>query len=717
VSTPAGPSLSGAASGSRLLPPRRAVVRAAGPRRDVQGLRAFAVVAVVLDHLLDWPPGGFVGVDVFFVISGFLITGILLREHERTGRISFRSFYIRRVKRILPAAVLVLAATLVASYFLLNAARRSATVVDGLYALVFSANWRFALDSTDYFAQGRPVSPVQQYWSLAVEEQFYVVWPCLLLLVLTLVTRGRRSHGQARVVLGVVLASLTLLSFAWSMWETGNVPTRAYFSTLSRTWELGVGALLAVGARSLGRLPALVRPVLAWTGLAGMTASLFLVTSDVAFPAPWALLPVLSTALVIAAGTGIAQQRALAPLTNQASQYVGDISYSLYLWHFPVIVLGTTVLGRHWFVLGGLAVGMLALSICSYHLVEDPIRRSNWLESSSRTGHASGTVDSSKRRRLGWISLGVVVFLLLWVAVLVRFGPDRAPVPGAGQPPGAGETDGPSSTALQQDLSQVLQASSWPETDPPMDEAVGGPQAPGDVLSCGTTPRVDLEACSWGPTGGKTAVVVGDSIAMTYVTTVREALPDWRVVSLGGFGCTFTEPLIANDVASLEDNCQARKQAAVEAINELQPDLVFVSNVQYPRVPKGTDEPLTEQEWATSTLELVDKFAPAAGRVVFLAPPPADKDINECYTQVSSPADCVGVVTEEWQARAAAERGMAESVGGVWLDSAAWFCVDGQCPAVSGTTPVKVDGQHMTAEYAAKIAPAFKESLTARGLL
>jgi peptidoglycan/LPS O-acetylase OafA/YrhL len=142
------------------------------------------VVAVVLDHLLDWPPGGFVGVDVFFVISGFLITGILLREHERTGRISFRSFYIRRVKRILPAAVLVLAATLVASYFLLNAARRSATVVGGLYALVVLGQTGASRSTAPTtFAQGRPVSPVQQYWSLAVEEQFYVVWPCLLLLV------------------------------------------------------------------------------------------------------------------------------------------------------------------------------------------------------------------------------------------------------------------------------------------------------------------------------------------------------------------------------------------------------------------------------------------------------------------------------------------------------------------------------------------------------
>jgi hypothetical protein len=558
---------------------------------------------------------------------------------------------------------------------------------------------------------------VQQYWSLAVEEQFYVVWPVLLLLVLALATRGRRSTGQARLALGVVLTGVALLSFAWALRETAEVPTRAYFSTLSRTWELAVGALLAVGSRALSRLPALVRPVLSWAGLAGMTASLFLVTSEVAFPAPWAALPVLSTALVIAAGTGVAQQRALAPLTNDVSQYVGDISYSLYLWHFPVIVLGTAVLGRHPFVLAGLAVGTLALSVCSYHLLEDPIRRSDWLERSSHTGKADSGARDSDRRRWGWISLGVVVFLLVWVSVLVRFAPDRSPVPLAGTTTPTAESAGPSSAALQDDLVEALQASSWPETTPPLDETVGSPQAPEEVLSCGTTPRVDLEACSWGPAGGKTAVVVGDSIAMTYVATVREALPDWRVVSLGGFGCTFTEPLIGNDVAALEDNCQARKQAAVDTINELSPELVFVTNVQYPRAPKGEDSPLTEPEWATSTLALVNKFAPAAGKVVFLAPPPADKDINACYTQVSSPADCVGVITGEWKDRAETEQGMAQAVGGVWLDSSPWFCVDERCPAVSGTTPVKVDGQHMTVTYAEKIAPALRESLAAEGLL
>jgi peptidoglycan/LPS O-acetylase OafA/YrhL len=674
------------------------------------------VLAVVLDHLLGWPHGGFVGVDVFFVISGFLITGILLKEQERRGSISWRGFYRRRLKRIMPAATLVIAATVAASWFVFGSARWFATVVDAVYALLFAGNWRFALQSTDYFAQDLPTSPLQQFWSLGVEEQFYFVWPWLMLAVFLLVTRGGRSTAGARVAVFGILALITAASFAWAMWETDAVPNRAYFSTLSRTWELGVGALLAVASSLLARLPDALRPVLAWTGLAGMTASLFVITPETAFPAPTAALPVMATALVLAAGTGIPQQRWLFPLTNRVSEYVGDLSYSLYLWHFPIIVLGTTLWGRGWLVLALLAAAIAVTSMYSFHLVEDPVRRSAWLE-------PRGPGDSGVRRlpqltdgqAAGWKSLAAVLSVLLLVSLQASV-PDReqtaaapvAPVPAADErlPAATG--------ALQADIRTALQATRWPDLDPPIDDAVGGKQAPDEVLACGTSPAVDVEACTWGPDDAqRTAVVVGDSIAMTYVTTLREALDDWRVISLGGFGCTFTTPLIANNDPELERACPARKQDAVDVINQIAPDAVFITNIQFPRQPVGAGEPLSEQEWATATLELVEQFTGAAGEVVFLAPPPADKDLNACYTRVGGPQDCVSLVTSSWTDRARTEQGMATAVQGVWLDSRPWFCSDGRCPAFVGDTPTKVDATHMTPTHARQIAPAVRDALQA----
>ncbi|MGW9627792.1 SGNH hydrolase domain-containing protein [Microbacterium sp. NPDC055521] len=374
---------------------RKAVFRA-----DVQGLRMVAVLAVIADHLLHWPAGGFVGVDIFFVISGFLITGLLLREQEKTGTISFWGFYRRRIKRILPAATLVVVLTVIASFALLSRVRATGAFWDGVWASLFSANWHFAADGTDYFQPDVAVSPLQHYWSLSVEEQYYFVWPWLMLLIFWLTGR-MRGDAASRSAFGIRMAILlvVVVSFAWSMWETVNAPTWAYFSTLSRAWELGIGAAVAVFSRLFVRIPAYIRPLLAWAGLVGIGVSLVVVTSASAFPAPWAALPVLSTALVIIAGTG-GEARYLWPLTNRVSTYIGDISYSLYLWHWPIIVLLAVYLPLDTLTNQAIALALIgALSIASFHLIEDPIRRSTWLDPDART---------ARRLPRGWLRHGPI---------------------------------------------------------------------------------------------------------------------------------------------------------------------------------------------------------------------------------------------------------------------------------------------------------------------
>lgn len=241
---------------------------AVGKRPDIQGLRAVAVIAVIFDHLLHWPSGGFVGVDVFFVISGFLITGLLLREHDRTGRISFASFYKRRIRRIMPAAITVLVVTVAATFLVFNAGRAQQSAIDALWSLLFSANWRFAAAGTDYFQASGPVSPFQHFWSLAVEEQFYFVWPALMALIFWAASQSSISSTKVRQTVGLTMLGIVAASFAWAMSESISNPTIAYFSTFSRAWELGVGALLAVIAPLLTRLPSALRPVLGWAGLA-----------------------------------------------------------------------------------------------------------------------------------------------------------------------------------------------------------------------------------------------------------------------------------------------------------------------------------------------------------------------------------------------------------------------------------------------------------------
>lgn len=503
-------------------------------RWDIQGLRAFAVLAVVANHVWDWPRGGFVGVDVFFVISGFLITGLLLREHDRTGRISFSGFYRRRVKRILPASLLVLAVTVAASWFVFNVARWQATAVDGVWALFFAANWRFALQSTDYFAHDRPVSPLQHYWSLGVEEQFYLVWPWLMLLVLVLLGRSAAKSVRPRVVLAALVVVLSVASFVWALHDSQVAANRAYFSTFSRTWELGVGALLAIAVPLVSRLPDRLRPPLAWIGLAGMVAGVFLVDPADGFQAPAAALPVLATALVIAAGTGVAQQRLLFPLTNRVSGYVGDISFSLYLWHFPVVILGRAVLGGG-FLTGLVLLGVATvLSVYTYHLVEDPIRRSQWLQPrADRPRHRrrrqgaparpSPFTPAYQRTAVSLLALATAVLVVVTFQTQAR-STSAEPAPLA-LPSGGATGAASAQDQLQARIAQALTAKAWPTLSPSMNSVMTGGLGPDDIHSCGGADTIDEAACTWGdPKADHTMVVVGNSVALVYVDLLRQVI-------------------------------------------------------------------------------------------------------------------------------------------------------------------------------------------------
>ncbi|MBB5642382.1 peptidoglycan/LPS O-acetylase OafA/YrhL [Cryobacterium roopkundense] len=671
-----------------------------------------AVVAVILDHLLGWPTGGFIGVDVFFVISGFLITGLLLRENATTGRISFPNFYRRRIRRILPVSTIVLVVTAIAAFLAFNSARAQAVFVDSLWSAFFAGNWRFASIGTDYFQSAGPVSPLQHYWSLAVEEQFYFIWPWLMIGIFVLARYRGLTSRYSHALVGSALALIVLLSFVWSVWETATNPTVAYFSTFSRAWELGVGALIAVGSAQLALIPNWARPVLAWVGLVGILVAVFVIGADDGFPAPWAALPVFSAALVIAAGTG-GELRFLWPLTNRVSTYLGDISYSLYLWHFPVIVIGASLFGEGPVQQLLFAAVFLLASIYTFHLVEDPIRRSKWLESGRRTANGRARARRNKRPvtpsfgyKLMVLSLAVLVTGALAASAIALQKPPASSVtlPAPDTAGSSLSTDlpvddsPPELKSLQAEISTALQATSWPSLSPTLDVAMVSAQAPSDVMWCGTHP-VDESRCTWGdPQATHTAMTVGNSISMTYVEALRTAIgtdSDWDLISYGMFGCPFMDPA---DVASDSvEGCATRLQDATNAINRVQPDIVFVSGI-------GSSE---------SVKSVLGQIVGPV-KLVFLPGPPGDEDIHSCYTGTSVPLDCVSSVSPAW---AATERNLAKELNQTYLDSSEWFCQRQLCPSFVGTTVSKMDGRHMTAEYARRIAPVIRESLVQKEIM
>lgn len=338
-------------------------------RADIDGLRAVAVILVVLSHLgLPGFAGGYVGVDVFFVISGYLITGILVRHLDGDPRMTMREFYFRRAKRILPMAILVLAVTCLVAFAVLNEVKTRQIATDSFWAAIFAANLHLIQQSADYFGHGFSVSPVQHYWSLAVEEQFYLVFP-LLLLAISRMTSGRSSSASRKAMLAMV-AGLSACSLALSVWQSATLPSVAYFSSGTRAFELGIGAVLAL---AIGVKPLLwsqrVRNLVGVGGLVAIVAADLVFSAKTVFPGWAALLPTLGAAAVIAAGS---RALSLAPVV-----YVGKISFSLYLWHWPIIVLlplvapGFETSGWRSIPVLGFT---LVLSSLSYRFVERPFR-------------------------------------------------------------------------------------------------------------------------------------------------------------------------------------------------------------------------------------------------------------------------------------------------------------------------------------------------------
>ncbi|GAA2986448.1 acyltransferase family protein [Microbacterium terrae] len=349
-------------------------------RADIQGLRAIAVSAVVVYHF--WPellPGGFTGVDVFFVVSGFLITGQILRDVDRFGAGAFAArFWAARVRRILPAALLVLVAVLTASWFLVPASQWAEIGRNVVASALSIENWVLAADAVDYGAEGAAPSPVQHYWSLSVEEQFYVIWPLLLLLGTVIARRFGRGRLGKRAVIGVIMG-VTLATGLWySLFITAANPGAAYFITPARIWQLAAGGLVAlIAIRGVRIAP--------WIGVAMIGAGFAFIDIGMPYPGYAALLPTIGTCLILIGGnTGpLSFDRIASP---RPVQHLGDISYSVYLWHWPLLILVPLALDRELTLFDTLLLlaATLIISELTYRIVEQPFRRGRLLRTPAR---------------------------------------------------------------------------------------------------------------------------------------------------------------------------------------------------------------------------------------------------------------------------------------------------------------------------------------------
>jgi len=696
-----------------------------GFRSDVEGLRGLAVLVVVLFHAgFAGVAGGFVGVDVFFVISGFLITGLLLRERERTGRIGLLHFYARRARRLLPAALVVLVATLVVALPLVAPLDRAAVGLDGAAAALSIGNIRFALAAGDYFSSVTEPSPFLHFWSLAVEEQFYLVWPALILLV------ARGAHARRWVT--IALVAVVVASFAANLVVTETAANWAFYSLPTRAWELGLGGLLAVGAGALARIPGRLVGLAGWLGLAAIGIATVTFDSSLAYPGAAALLPVLGAVALLAGGS-----RALGPgrlLSVPPIRFLGRISYSLYLVHWPILVLAPMAVGGpvDEASSASLVVLSVAVAVICWALIETPFR----------TGLPSLAVRPGRTVSIGLAAMFAVMVVAAGPSLgiapveaiatpdatpapteqIVEPWPDETFIPTPTTDPTATPTSKPTATPAGAPAPTPTPATGRPPLD-----LINTGALPSGVKPALANAREDEERlrgdgclafepvtkparCVYGDESSTfTVALVGDSHAAHWFPALERLArhEGWRVVTFVKVACPFIDMPIRNIALKREyRECAAFNEATLDRLAAIKPDLTLVSmsRLAIHAIREG-DDTVAAKGAAVGRM-----LARIPGRsAIIIDTPYAKRDVPGCLSLNKDDVEECAIPrkTAFTERLGAIEEAAAKASGATHIDLTPRICVgDGACPVVVNDRIVYRDHSHLTATFSRSLAPA-----------
>ncbi len=641
-------------------------------RPELQGLRALAVSLVVVYHV--WLNRVSGGVDVFFLVSGFLLTGQLARAAGR-GPITLRALWRRMAARLLPAALVVLLATVVAAAVILPMGRWFQTIRELAASALFVQNWQLAADAVDYAAGNNTASVVQHFWSLSIQGQVFLAWPVLVVLV---VLGARRVSADPRDCLPPALLAVTVLSLLYSVALTAANQPLAYFHTLTRLWEFALGGLLALRRDRVGLNPA-TRCAAGWAGVIGLVSCGLVMPVASVFPGYAALWPTACAALILTAGASGHPLGADRLLSVRPVRYLGDLSYALYLWHWPLLVLVLVATGQESVGLrdGAMIIGVsLLLAALTHHLVELPALRQAGVGSGRALVAASG-------------------ILVLALAVWQVIGIARASI--ADQP---GDASHPGALAL---AGAEVDASIEPL--PPM-VAVSDDWVRLDDWSCAPLARFPSDVCEQpvAEEPQRRIVVVGDSHANQLIGALAPVAQrrGWQVITLIRGACPFST---VSEIEPDDTDCLAWIEAAAAEIADRQPDAVLTLATRDARsgLTEVTPRGFVERWWRLHEL--------GVPVLAVRDNPRFDFSVPDCLAQRGRYAPECGV---ERSAVYAAEPPWLRwdiPPNVAFLDLTDQLCDAVHCPAEVGNIVVYMDDNHLTATYAATMEPALERYL------
>jgi peptidoglycan/LPS O-acetylase OafA/YrhL len=656
--------------------------RDGGFRPEIEGLRAVAVLLVAVYHIWFGRVSG--GVDVFLLLTGFLITGSLVRALERDGRIGLVAFWTRLARRLTPAAAVVLGATLAATYLWLPSSRWTDTIAQVRAAALYHENWALAAAAVDYLAREAEPSPVQHFWSLSIQGQFYLLWPLLVVMAAWVAARARLSPRRAVLAMA---ATVFAVSLAYSVWITATHQAWAYFDTGARLWELALGGVLALVVHRIDP-PARLRAVLGWAGLAALVSCGVLVQVSTLFPGYVALWPTVAAALVVVAGTTGSRFGADRLLTWRPLTALGGLAYPLYLWHWPILVCYLHLTDRTLAspVGGALVLGLsLALAWATSRVVEPGFERL------TRGRFAQGRALALTAALLA----PVLAATVLWSGRITEEREMRAEE--ARQPayyPGALLVADPS-------LGKVLR--DMPVRPDPADarEDVSTHHTRGCHVSVAAS---EVTVCEVGSSDAEyTLALVGASRTAHWYPAVFEAARanGWRLLSFTKSGCQFSTETPTRDGGQPFPECEEWNAAAMEVLERERPDAVFTSSTRASAAGERVHDGFVErwrqlEELGVDVVGVRDLPRRDSGGAECVESRPLEECVSPASyshadTDPASRADLPGNVTT--------------------IDLTHHVCPDGACHAVIGNVLVYWDHSHMTATYAGTLAPVVEEAL------